>query len=95
MSSLQANHPTTNSNLPTSQISTQTERRREYLLGLFDYVEKLQPSIFRASTRAAFELGLQKGAFDDGNSWRGNAIESELLAAIGRSAAVVMKAWKR
>ena len=95
MSSLQENHPTANNNLPTSKTSAQTERRREYLLGLFDYVEKLQPYDFRASTRAAFELGLRNGTFDDGDSWRGNVMESELLASIGRSAAVVMKARKR
>lgn len=95
MSGLQEDHPTANSDLLTSKLSAQTERRRGYLLGLFDYVEKLQPSNFRASTRAAFELGLQNGAFDDENSSRGNAMESELLASIGKSAAMVMKARRR
>lgn len=84
-------HPIDNNDLLTSKLSAQTELRREHLLGLFDYVEKLQPSNFRADTRAAFELALQNGAFDDEGSPWGNAIESELLAAIGKSAAMVIK----
>ena len=79
----------------SSKISPQTKHRREYLLGLFDYVEKLQPSNFRASTRAAFELGLQNGAFDEEKSPRGMAMESELFAAIGKSAAIVTRSTKK
>ena len=83
--------PTTNFENSIQDVSGQ----RKWILGLFDHVETLKPSLFSQERRDAFKLALRRGDFDDEESSRSVDLEWELLSIVAESVATLVLRRKK